>query len=113
MRNKRRRSPWAWVEDGGRCRSSSFPDEAEFFLSLGGFAEDGWRIVESTPGELFSALAEETPAGVEFVALDPLPEMMNCISGAAISLVSLSRQRFMHRLAREREYAGNEAPLAQ
>lgn len=83
----------------------SFPDEAGLFLSLGGFAEDGWRVNESTSGELFSALVDETPADVGFVALDPLPEMVDGICGTTISLVSLSRQRFMHRLTRERELA--------
>lgn len=75
----------------------SFPDEAELFLSLGGFAQDGWRISESTSGELFSALVDDI-LKVEYVALDPLPEMVDLMFGTTISLVTLSRQKFMRRL---------------
>jgi hypothetical protein len=83
----------------------SFPDEADLFLTLGGFAQDGWRADENTCGELFSALADGATGEIEFVALDPLPEMLSGTFGAAIYLVSMSRRRFMRRLARERDFS--------
>lgn len=77
----------------------SFPDEAGLFLSLGGFApEEGWRVARSTSGELLSALAEDLPE-VGYVALDPLPEMVHIMCGTTISLVTLSRQKFINHLA--------------
>ncbi len=76
----------------------SFPDEAGLFLSLGGFARDGWRVDESTSGALLSTLAEDLPE-VGYVALDPLPEMVHAMCGTTISLVTLSRRKFIHRLA--------------
>ncbi|MBA2691419.1 MAG: hypothetical protein H0U65_02845 [Rubrobacter sp.] len=82
----------------------SFPDEAGLFVRFGGFERNGWRIRESTSAELFSALVEDLPE-VAFVALDPLPEMVDLIFGTTISLVTLSRERFIHRLIREREPA--------
>lgn len=85
----------------------SFPDEAGLFLSLGGFARDGWRVNESTSGELLSALAEDLTE-VGYVALDPLPEMVHVMFGTTISLVTLSRQRFIHRLV-----AGRKSAAAQ
>ncbi len=82
----------------------SFPDEAGLFLKLGGFARDGWRVNESTSGELLSTLVEDLPE-VGYVALDPLPEMVHVMFGTAISLAALSRQRFIHRLVAGRKSA--------
>ena len=86
----------------------SFPEEAEMFLKLGGLEERGWRVVESTAGELVSRLAGYRRAGIELVALDPLPEMMSPALDTTIALVTLSLRGFARRhTARPRE------PLAQ
>ena len=79
----------------------SWAEEAEMFLRLGDLEGDGWRIVESTAGDLASMLAEDPYAGVGFVALDPFPEMVNAALGAMIVLVALSRQSFLNHLARK------------
>lgn len=78
-------------------------DEAELFLGLGGLEGGGWRIAESTAGDLASMLAEGPYAGVGFVALDPFPEMVNAALGAMIALVALSRQSFLNHLTSKRE----------
>ena len=75
----------------------SFPDEAEMFLRLGGLEEGGWRIAESTAGELVSRLPEYHHAGIELVALDPLPEMMGFMFDTTIALVTLSLHGFAER----------------
>lgn len=77
----------------------SFPDEAEMFLRLGGLEEEGWLAVESTAGELISRLAEYQRAGVDLVALDPLPEMVGSTLDATIALVTLSLSGFAERHA--------------
>lgn len=77
----------------------SFPDEAEMFLRLGGLEEAGWLAVESTAGELISRLAEYQRAGVDLVALDPLPEMVGSTLDATIVLVTLSLSGFAVRHA--------------
>lgn len=82
----------------------SFPDEARLFVSLGGFEKSGWRVVESTSSALLLALANGAQR-VEYVALDPLPEMMDLIFGTSISLVILSRWRFVHSLVGDRRSA--------
>ncbi len=64
--------------------------EAEMFVWLGGAFEDGWRIRETSVGELVSILYGPC-AGVGRVALDPSPEM----AAEAIRLVSVSRERFI------------------
>ena len=74
----------------------SFPDEAEMFLRLGGF-EEGWRTVELTAGEIVSRLPEYQRAGVDLVALDPLPEMVDSMFDATIALVTLSLSSFAER----------------
>ena len=66
------------------------------FLDLGLLKEDGWAIRESTAGRLVSMLEEELRAEVEFVALDPMPEMATPPFGTMISLVTLDRQSFIH-----------------
>ncbi len=102
----RRRETLTIILDGGRKALPvfSFPDEAGLFASLGGFEKSGWRISEITAPELFATLMEDLPDAA-FVALDPLPEMVDLIFGTTIPLVTLSRERFIHRLIREREPA--------
>ena len=70
----------------------SFEDEAKMFLELGPF--DGWRVGETTAGELTSILFGPC-AGVPRVALDPLPG-----PGAAAwdGLVSMEREGFVESL---------------
>ena len=75
----------------------SFPEEAEMFLKLFGLEERGWRVVESAAGELVSRLAGYRRAGIDLVALDPLPEMMGPALGTTISLVTLSLRGFAGR----------------
>ena len=48
--------------------------EAEMFVWLGGAFEDGWRVRETSAGELVSILYGPC-AGVGSVALDPSPGM--------------------------------------
>lgn len=71
----------------------SFHEEAEMFLSLEALGE-GWGLRRADAGELASTLAGPC-SGVEFVALDPLPQMLR---RETVGLVSLSRERFVHRL---------------
>ena len=83
----------------------SHEEEAEMFLRLGPVVFDGWQVRESTAGELISVLYGPC-AGVERVALDPLPEM---VVGRTVGLVSLSRERFVELvLSRERPLARRE-----
>jgi hypothetical protein len=65
--------------------------EAEMFVWLGGAFEDGWRVRETSAGELVSILYGPC-AGVGRVALDPSPEMIGI---NAVSLVSVTRERFL------------------
>jgi hypothetical protein len=86
----------------------SHEEEAEMFLRLGQAGLDGWQARESTAGELISVLYGLC-AGVERVALDPLPEML---VERTIGLVSLSRERFVDLvLGRERPLARRELLL--
>ena len=66
-------------------------EEAEMFLYLGGYGDDGWRARESSSGEIVSVLYGPC-SGAEGVALDPLAEMVSC---ATLSLVRLRRERFL------------------
>ncbi len=52
-------------------------------------------------------LEEELHAGVGFVALDPMPEMVTPMFGTMISLVTLDRQSFIDR------HIAKEEPLAR
>lgn len=70
----------------------SYKEEAEAFLGLWEAGGDGWRARESTAGELISVLYGPC-AGVEKVALDPLPEM---VAQSTLGLVSLGRERFIN-----------------
>jgi hypothetical protein len=65
--------------------------EAEMFVWLEGAFEDGWRVRETSAGELVSILYGPC-AGVGRIALDPLPEM----TAETIRLISLSRERFVN-----------------
>ncbi len=65
-------------------------DKAEMPVWLKGAFEDGWRVRETSAGELVSILFGPC-AGVGRVALDPSPEM----AAETIRLVSLSRERFV------------------
>ncbi len=83
----------------------SHEEEAEMFLRLWEVGFDGWQVRESTSGELISVLYGLC-AGVERVALDPLPEM---VAERTVGLVSLSRERFVDLvLSRERPLARRE-----
>ncbi len=81
----------------------SYPEEAEMFLKLDGLEEGGWRIAGSTAGDLVSRLSEYRRAGIELVALDPLPEMMGPAFGTTIALVTLSLHGFAKRHAARSE----------
>jgi hypothetical protein len=65
--------------------------EAEMFVWIEGAFEDGWRVRETSSGELVSILYGPC-AGVGRVALDPSPEMVGM---NAVSLVSVARERFL------------------
>jgi len=75
----------------------SYPEEAEMFLRLGSLEERGWRVVAYTAGELVSRLPEYRRAGIDLVALDPLPEMMGSAFDTTIALVTLSLRGFARR----------------
>ncbi len=68
----------------------SFNEEAEMFLRFG-VSGTGWRIRESTCGELTSVLYTSC-RDIEHVALDPLPEM---VAEGMVGFVSLSREAFI------------------
>jgi hypothetical protein len=68
----------------------SFKEEAEMFLWLG-VSEKGWRVRESTCGELASVLYGPG-RNVENVSLDPLPDI---VCGRMVGLASLSRKDFV------------------
>ena len=70
----------------------SLEDEASMYLELGAF--DGWRVGETTAGELMSMLIGPC-AGVRKVALDPLP---GPDAAALACLVSMERETFMESL---------------
>lgn len=60
-----------------RCRAQAlqfYSGEAEMFLWLGGTFENGWRIRETSTGELVSILYGSYTS-VKSVALDPSPKM--------------------------------------
>ncbi len=98
--------PTVHLENGGEALPVfSWVEEARMFLDLGALKEDGWAIRESTAGRLVSMLEEELSAEVEFVALDPMPEMATPMFGTMISLVTLNRQSFID------GHIGREEPL--
>jgi hypothetical protein len=78
-------------EDGGEILPVfSYEEEAEMFLHLGEYG-DSWSARESSTGEIVSVLYGPC-SGVENVALDPLPEMMD---DETLALVRLGRKRFL------------------
>ena len=100
--------PTVHLESGGEALPVfSWAEEARMFLGLGGFKEGGWAIRESTAGGLVSMLEDPLRAEVEFVALDPMPEMVTPMFGTMISLVTLGRQSFIDM------HIGIEEPLAR
>jgi hypothetical protein len=88
----------------------SFEEEAKLFLRFG-TPGTGWRIRETTAGELISVLYGPC-ANVEKVALDPPPEVAG---KALICLVSLSRKDFVRVLINKERLAepGRSPPLAE
>ena len=81
----------------------SFEEEASIF-SLGALGAR-WRLREITARELIQMLLGPC-AGVGFVALDPLPEI---ISWGMVGLVSMSRKRFVDHLIERADPLGSRA----
>ena len=70
----------------------SFEDEARMFLEIGKLG--GWRVRETSDGELISVLCGPC-AGVRKVVLDPLPGL----DGEGMNdLLSMEREAFMESL---------------
>jgi hypothetical protein len=86
----------------------SYEQEAELFLELR-TAESGWRVRESTAGELISVLCGPCASATE-VSLDPLPEM---VAEGALGLVSLSRERFVNLLLSRRTAAAGRGKMIE
>jgi len=75
----------------------SFEDEAGMFLGLGTL-RGGWRVRETTTGELVSILLGPH-ADVEWVLLDPLPDLDG---REAAELFGMPRKAFVeHQLGRQ------------
>lgn len=74
----------------------SFEDEAGMFLALGAL-RDGWRVRDTTAGELTSLLFG---AGVGRVVLDPLP---GPFVQALMDLASIGRRAFMESYLKNEE----------
>jgi hypothetical protein len=72
----------------------SFEDEAKMFLKLGTSC-GGWRVRETTAGELTSVLFSLC-TGVRRIALDPLPGLE---AAALVGLVSMGREAFIESLS--------------
>ncbi len=84
------------VNDDGERMLPAFSGEgeAEMFLWLGVAFEGGWRVRETSAGELVSLLSGPR-ADVESIALDPSPGM---VESGTIDLVSVDRKRFVGRV---------------
>jgi hypothetical protein len=78
----------------------SSEEEAEMFLKFEVLGNEGWRVRESTVGELVLMLLRSL-ASVRKVALDPLPIEVG--GEAMVRLVSLGRARFLLSLMDEHE----------
>jgi hypothetical protein len=76
----------------------SFEDEAKMFLELG--ASGGWRVRETTAGELTSVLSGPC-AKVDRVVLDPVPLPGPRIEGLN-GLLSMEREAFIRSLLNPR-----------
>ena len=75
----------------------SFEEEAEMFLRLGLPEGEGWRVRESTCGELTSVL--HAPCrDIRHVALDPMPET---VGEGTVGFASLEREHFKQVLLSE------------
>lgn len=75
----------------------SFEEEADMFLRLGLPENEGWRVRESTCGELASVL--HAPCrDIKHVALDPLPET---VGEGAFGCASLGQEHFIQVLLSE------------
>jgi hypothetical protein len=82
-------------EDGGETLPVfGYEEEAEMFLHLGGYGDDGWSARESSIGEIVSVLCGPC-SGVKGVTLDPLPGM---VDDGTLCLVWLGRERFLDQL---------------
>ena len=77
----------------------SFEDEARMFLELG--VSGGWRVRETTTGELTSVLCGLC-ANVDRVVLDPIPLPGRLIEGLN-GLLSMEREAFMGSLLNRRQ----------
>ena len=75
-----------------------FEEEAEMYLRLGLPEEKGWRVRETTCGELASVL-HASCRDIRDVALDPLPET---VGERAVGFANISRRAFVGALL-ERE----------
>jgi hypothetical protein len=82
-------------EDGGDAHVLpvfSFEEEAQMYLRFwAGTASEGWRVRETSVGELASVLYGPC-ASVSRVALDPLPEVCG---GSLLDLLSVERDAFV------------------
>jgi hypothetical protein len=82
-------------EDGGETLPVfGYEEEAEMFLHLSGYGDEGWSARESSSGEIVSVLCGPC-SGAESVALDPLPGM---VTDETLCLVWMGRERFLKEL---------------
>jgi hypothetical protein len=82
----------------------SFEEEAEMFLRSGAPKTVGWRVRESTLGELVLLLLGAC-ASVTRVALDPLPVEVG--GEAMVGLLSIGRAEFLLGLVDEHEFSAS------
>jgi hypothetical protein len=97
--------------EGGFMAVFSFEEEAEAFLGLLVDREEnrkGWRSEQKKAGELVSVLLGPC-AGVERVALDPLPLPLG---RAMLPLVSVNRDTFLGYLSEEGRGMAEELALS-
>jgi hypothetical protein len=97
--------------EGDSLAVFSFEEEAEAFLGLLVDGEEnwkGWRSEQKTVGELVSVLLGPC-AGVERVALDPLPLP---VGRAMLPLVSVNRDTFLGYLSDEGRGMAEELALS-
>jgi hypothetical protein len=79
----------------------SFEDEAQMFLELG--ASGGWRVRETTAGELTSVLCGLC-ANVDRVVLDPVTTLPGPLIEGLNGLLSMEREAFMGSLLNPRRF---------